>query len=111
MNIYFLVFALALFFFLIRFLYRIEKNNTINPVVPFQKHELQSSPITPEESFETVEQSINKQNSFLNPNDDFGTLKKGVVLDNQTYEYEVGDNDSSNFIIIELSDESKEIRD
>jgi hypothetical protein len=49
------------------------------------------------------------QNSFLNPIDDFGTLKKGVVLDNQTYEYEVNENGSSNFTIIELSDESKEI--
>ena len=48
-------------------------------------------------------------NSYLNPNDDFGTLKKGVVLDNQTYEYEVKENDSSNFSIIELGDESKEI--
>lgn len=52
---------------------------------------------------------IKKQNSFLNPIDDFGTLKKGVVLDNQTYEYEVNENASSNFTIIELSDESKEI--
>ena len=49
------------------------------------------------------------KNSFLNPNDDFGTLKKGVVLDNQTYEYEVNENDSSNFTIIEPVVESKEI--
>ena len=49
------------------------------------------------------------QNSFLNPIDDFGTLKKGVVLDNQAYEYEVKENDSSNFTILELGDESKEI--
>jgi hypothetical protein len=49
------------------------------------------------------------KNSFLNPNDDFGILKKGVVLDNQTYDYEVGENDSSNLTIIELGDESKEI--
>ncbi len=48
-------------------------------------------------------------NSFLNPNDDFGTLKKGVVLENQTYEYEVVENDNSNFTIIELDDNSKEI--
>jgi len=53
------------------------------------------------------ERNIKKQNSFLNPNDDFGTLKKGVVLDNQTYEYEVNENDSSNFTIIELGDESE----
>ena len=48
-------------------------------------------------------------NSFLNPNDDFGTLKKGVVIENQTYEYEVVENDNSNFTIIELDDNSKEI--
>lgn len=53
--------------------------------------------------FKTIEiNTVNKPiNSFLNPNDDFGTLKKGVVLDSQTYEYEVGDNDDSNFTIIE----------
>jgi len=34
-------------------------------------------------------------------------LKKGVVLENQTYEYEVKENDSSNFTIIELGDESE----
>ena len=55
------------------------------------------------------EHNIKMQNSFLNPNDDFGTLKKGVILDNQTYEYEVVENDNSNFTIIELDDESKEI--
>ena len=49
------------------------------------------------------------KNSFLNPNDDFGTLKKGVVIENLTYEYEVSDNDNSNFTIIEPGDESKEI--
>ena len=49
------------------------------------------------------------KNSFLNPNDDFGTLKTGVVLNNQTYEHEVSDNDSSNFNILEPGDESKEI--
>ena len=43
---------------------------------------------------------MKKQNSFLNPNDDFGTLKKGVVLDNQTYEFEVTDSDNNNFTII-----------
>ena len=53
--------------------------------------------------FKSIEiNTVNKLiNSFLNPNDDFGTLKKGVVLDSQTYEYEVGDNDDSNFTIIE----------
>lgn len=51
------------------------------------------------------------KNSFLNSNDDFGTLKKGVVLDNQSYEYEVNENDSSNLTIIELRDDSKEINE
>jgi hypothetical protein len=59
--------------------------------------------------FKSIEINTVKKliNSFLNPNDDFGTLKKGVVLDNQTYEYEVNENDSSNFTIIELGDESE----
>ncbi len=48
----------------------------------------------------TSEESFLNKNSYLNPNDDFGTLKKGVVLDNQTYEYEVADNDNYNFTII-----------
>jgi hypothetical protein len=48
-------------------------------------------------------------NSFLNPNDDFGTLKKGVVIENQTYQHEVNENDSYNFTILEAGDESKEI--
>jgi hypothetical protein len=49
------------------------------------------------------------KNNYLNPNDDFGNLKTGVVLNNLTYEYEVGDNDSSNFTILEPVVESKEI--
>ena len=86
------------------------KSNLNNYLNLAQIYELTISFIEPKDSIETViEYPIKKQNSFLNPNDDFGTLKKGVVLDNQTYEYEVSDNDSSNFSIIELSDESKEI--
>ena len=78
-------------------------------MTPEQNIEVNSNAIEPESPIESVEHPIKKQNSFLNPNDDFGTLKKGVVLDNQTYEYEVNENGSSNFTIIELSDESKEI--
>lgn len=71
--------------------------------------EFKTNSIESDDYIKTVVDYPNKnQNSFLNPNDDFGTLKKGVVLDNQTYEYEGGDN-NSNFTIIELGDESKEI--
>jgi hypothetical protein len=72
--------------------------------------EIKSNIAEPEDSVKTViEYPIKKQNSFINSNDDFGTLKKGVVIDNQTYEYEFNENDSSIFTIIELGDESKEI--
>ena len=75
-----------------------------------QNIEIKSNSSEPEDSIKTViEYPIKKQNSFINSNDDFGTLKKGVVIDNQTYEYEFNENDSSIFTIIELGDESKEI--
>jgi hypothetical protein len=75
-----------------------------------QNKEVNSNSIESDDSIETeVDFPIKKQNSFLNPNDDIGTLKKGVVLDNQTYEYEVSDNDSSNFTILEAGDEPREI--
>lgn len=66
-------------------------------------------PYHTQESIQIVEKPVKMKNSFLNPNDGLGTLKKGVVLDNQTYEYEVNENDSSNFTILELGDESEEI--
>lgn len=75
-----------------------------------QNIEIKSNTTEPEDSVKTViEYPIKKQNSFINSNDDFGTFKKGVVIDNQTYEYEFNENDSSIFTIIELGDESKEI--
>jgi hypothetical protein len=74
-----------------------------------QNIEIKRNAIETESSIESVEHPVKMKNCFLNPNDDFGTLKKGVVLDNQTYEYEVNENDSSNFTILELGDESKEI--
>ena len=75
-----------------------------------QNIEIKRNAIEPESPIvKVVKHPIKKQNSYLNPNDDFGTLKKGVVIDNQAYEYEVNENDSSNFTIIELGDESKEI--
>lgn len=74
-----------------------------------QNIEIERKAIEYESKIETiVVNPIKKQNSFLNPNDDFGTLKKGVV-ENQTYEYEVRDNDSCNFIILEAVDEPREI--
>jgi hypothetical protein len=76
------------------------KSNSNNYIDSTQIIELESNSTEPESPIESVEHPIKNQNSFLNPNDDFGTLKKGVVLDNQTYEYEVNENDSSNFTII-----------
>ena len=64
-----------------------------------KKNEAQNTPITSEKLNELDGRLIKMQNSFLNPNDDFGTLKKGVVIDNLNYEYEVGDKDDSNFTI------------
>ena len=74
-----------------------------------QNNEVNSNAIEPESPIESVANPNKNQNSFLNSNDDFGSLIKGVVLDYKTYEYEVNENGSSNFTIIELSDESKEI--
>jgi hypothetical protein len=75
-----------------------------------QNIEIERKAIEYESKIETiVVNPKKKQNSFLNPNDDFGTLQKGVVIENQTYEYEVRDNDSCNFIILEAVDEPREI--
>jgi len=114
MIIYLLLFGLAILFFLILFLFKRDRNNPTKNISNIymasnQNIEVNSNSIETESSIESVEHPVKMKNSFLNPNDDFGSLKNGVVLDNQTYEYEVSDNDSSNFSIIELSDEFKEI--
>ncbi len=113
-NIFFLLFALATMFFLIRFLFKINRNKSFNGISndnidSAQKIDLKSSPIAPAKSIKINKQPITKQNSFLNSNDDFGKMKKGVVLENQTYEYEVNENDICNFNIIEPVVESKDI--
>jgi hypothetical protein len=101
---------------IIRFLFKINRNNSIksisnNSIDSAQNIELESNSIESEDSNEIlIEHPIKMKNSFLNPNENFGTLKRGVVLENQTYEYEVSDNDSSNFTLIEPEDDSKEIR-
>ncbi len=59
-------------------------------------------------NLQEIMQPIDNSNSFLNPKDDFLTLKKGVVLHNQTYEYEVVDSYDCNFTIIKPAEESKE---
>jgi hypothetical protein len=115
MSIYFLLFGLAILFFIILFLFkrdRIESKdiNTNNNKNLVQNIDLAFNSIESNNLIEAIiDYPIKKQNTFLNPNDDFGTLKKGVVLDNQTYEYEINENDSSNLTIIELGDETKEI--
>ena len=115
MSIYFLFFALITLFFLIRFLFKINRNNPKESIANInidsaQFIELEINSIESEDSNEKViENPIKMKNSYLNPNGDFGTLKKGVVIDNQTYEYEFNENDNSNFTIIELDDNSKEI--
>jgi hypothetical protein len=101
-------------FFIIRFLSKRDRNNPTKNIsnsymASNQNIEINSNAIEPESPIETIEHPIKKQNSFINSNDDFGTLKKGVVIDNQTYEYEFNENDSSIFTIIELGDVSKEI--
>jgi hypothetical protein len=106
--------SVVLLFFLTRFLFKINRNNTTKSISnsymsSSQNIEIKRNAIETESSIESVEHPVKMKNCFLNPNDDFGTLKKGVVLDNQTYEYEVNENDSSNFTILELGDESKEI--
>ena len=110
---YFLLFGLPILFLIICILFKIYKNssksNSKSYIDSSQNIEVNSNATEPESPIESFEHQMKKQNSFLNPNDDFGTLKKGVVLDNQTYEYEVNENDSSKFTIIELGDESKEI--
>lgn len=116
MSIYFLLFGLAILFFIVRFFYKNKRNcstesNSNNNIDLALNIEIESNSIESEDYIETfIEYPIKKQNSYLNQNDDFGTLKKGVVLDNQTYEYEVNENDSSNFTIMKLGDESKEIK-
>ena len=102
----YLFILLLILFFLIRFLFKINRNNSkesisIINIDSAQFIELESNSIESEDSIETVfEHPIKKQNSYLNPIDDFGTLKKGVVLDHQIYEYEVADNYNYNFTII-----------
>lgn len=115
MNSLFGLLTLLTLLFLIHFLFKIDRNNTMksisnNNIDSALNIEIKSNSIKSDVSTETVfENPIKMKNSFLNPNDDFGTLKKGVVLDNQDYEYEVKENDSSNFTIIEMGDESEEI--
>ena len=115
MSIYFLLFGLAILFFIVRFFYKIKResskeSNANNDIDSTQNIELEINSIESEDSIKTdIKFPIEKQNRFLNPNDDFGTLKKGVVLDNQTYEYEFNENDNSDFTIIEPVVESKEI--
>ena len=76
------------------------KKDYINIELLNKKNEAQNISVTHEKLNELDERLIKMQNSFLNPNDDFGTLKKGVVLDNLTYDYEITDNDNNNFTII-----------
>ncbi len=114
MIIYFLLIGFAIFFFLIIFLFKMDRNNPTKNIsnsymASNQNIEINSNAIEPESPIESVEHPIKKQNSFINSNDDFGTLKKGVVIDNQTYEYEFNENESYIFTIIELGDVSKEI--
>jgi hypothetical protein len=114
MSIYFLLFVVPILLLIIRFLFKINRNNSTktisnNNIDSTPNIEVNSNATEPESPIDSVVHPNKKQNSYLNPNENFGTLKKGVVLDNQTYEYEVKENDSSNFSIIELGDESKEI--
>jgi hypothetical protein len=110
MIIYFLLFGFTILIFLILFLFKRDRNNPSKYISnSYQNIEVISNATEPESPIDSVANPNKNQNSFLNPNDDFGTLKKGVVIDNQAYEYEVNENDSSNFTIIELGDESKEI--
>ena len=111
---YFLLFVAPILLLIIRYFFKILRNNSSKSIsnsymASNQNIEINRNTIEPEIPIESKEHPIKKQNSFINSNDDFGTLKKGVVIDNQTYEYEVSDNDNSNFTIIEPGDESKEI--
>lgn len=111
---YFLLFVVPILVLIIRFLFKINRKNSNeiqsnNFIDSAPNIEIKSNSITPKELIETFEHPVKMKNSFLNSNDDFGTLKKGVVIDNQTYEYEFNENDSSIFTIIETVVESKEI--
>ena len=113
MSINFLLFGLAILFFIVRFFYKIKResskeSNANNDIDSTQNVELVCNSIESKNPIKAIiYYPIKTQNSYLNPNDDFGTLKKGVVIDNQAYEYEFNENDSSNFTIIELGDESE----
>jgi hypothetical protein len=112
MIIYFLLFGFAILFFLILFLFKRDRNNPTkyisnSYIASNQNIEVNSNATELESPIDSVVHPNKKQNSFLNPNDDFGTLKKGVVIDNHTFEYEVGYNNDSNFTIMELGDESE----
>jgi len=114
MIIYFLLFGLAILSFIVRFFYLNKRkssteSNSNNFIDSAPNIEIISNYITPKELIKTFEHSIKMKNSFLNPNDNFGTLKKGVVIENLTYEYEVSENDNSNFTMLEPGDESKKI--
>jgi hypothetical protein len=115
LSIYFLLYWLPILFFIVRFFYKIERfefteSNSNHYKDLVQNIELETNSIESDNSIEKlVDFPIKIKNSFLNPNDDFGTLKKGVVVENQIYEYEVVENDNSNFTIIELDDNSKKI--
>jgi hypothetical protein len=114
MNSLFVLLAPLTLLFLILLLFKIDRNKTMKSISNNNKDsnqniEINSNAIAPESPIESVEHPFKKQNSFLNQNDDFGSFKKGVVLDNQTYEYEVSANYCSNFTIVETVIESKEI--
>jgi hypothetical protein len=58
---------------------------------------------------EEIELANNTKNSFLYPKEEFGKMKKGVVLDSKTYDNEIIDNDDYNFTIIKPDEKAKEI--
>jgi hypothetical protein len=77
---YFLIFAVPILFIIIRLLYKIDGNNSMNNISnnyidSAQNIELESNSIEPESPIDSVVNPNKKQNTFLNPNDDFGTLK------------------------------------
>jgi hypothetical protein len=89
--------SVVILIFLIRILFKRDRNNSkdSNPnnyIESAQNIELARNSIEAKNSIVAIiDYPIKKQNSFLNPNDDFGTLNKGVVIDNQTYEYDFKD--------------------
>ena len=91
MSIYFLLFGLLILFLIIWVLFKIfnnsSKSNSKSYIDSAQNIEVNSNATEPESPIDSVEHAIKMQNSFLNPNYGLGTLKKGVVLDDQTYEY------------------------